>query len=710
MGETEMHDQGTEGAEQLPEWTLLQEAYIQKLMSAYQANLIFFQQRFPEIFNKIMASDLPAPFTVDENADLTIYSGQHKGDPKDYVDLSKILMQVFDNPKIRPRITVDHGYINNLHNVAPHQDYSFFHSYVEVEYRTKLVQHFLDMTSGEGQRLKLADFGDKSLPIAIVFGSGFGWHLDRLVDDYDLRHLMIVDTDIERLNLSLYFVDYVMLAQRFARKGFYFSVAYDESTDVLAEHLRAHFYNLWPPYCLQGAGLFFNDYDSEKVRALWERLKTDLWTFYRGWGFLDDEVLGLKHALDNCISRYPAYTRQPLRPIPEDAVAFIIGAGPSLDTLMPLLREYGDRAVVFSCGTAISALGRAGIKPDFHVEIERTALTNRFLSATLNESWQGEVPILGLTILPPEVFELTKKPLMFFKDMDVGAMVGNFFGDAPIFRSGPTCTNGGLALALRLGFRNVYLLGVDLGFRSEEHHHSKASVYFEGQNSVSADLKQIVDVTHKRHREAGAREVEGNFGGKVFSTDTFTHSRDSMAMTLRETPGVRVYNMNDGALIKGAEPLRPEDFSIEATALTRTEAMEAVMTAFTTDYDADPVHSLGMLQEQLMAVREDIARILGPDVQTKMDIVERLFDMHHYFFADKHRSTQIFPLMRGSMLHMGRFFYDCMALCGDDELAARYARDGFGILQDFLAAASGGLEDLAVAARARQTSIQGEQQ
>ncbi|MDO6385109.1 MULTISPECIES: motility associated factor glycosyltransferase family protein [Uliginosibacterium] len=692
------------------EWTPLQEAYIQKLMATYQANLLFFHERFPDVFENIMGAELPAPFEVDADGGLTIYSAGYKGDPKDYVDLSRILMDVFNNPKIRPRITVNHGYINNLHDVAPHQDYSFFHSYIEVEYRTKLVQKFLDLTSEEGRRLPLADFGDKKLPIAIVFGSGFGWHLDRLVDDYDLRHLLIVDTDIARLNLSLYFVDYISLAQRFSRKGFYFSVAYDESPEKLSDHLRVHFYNLWPPYCIQGAGMFFNDYDSEKVRELWDKLKTDLWTFYRGWGFLDDEILGLKHALDNCLARYPAYTRAPERPIPEDAMAFIIGAGPSLDHLLPLLREYRDRAVVFSCGTAISALARAGIRPDFHVEIERTALTNRFLAATLNESWKGEVPILGLSILPPEVFELTQHPLMFFKEMDVGAMVGNFFGEAPVFRSGPTCTNGGLALALRLGFRNIYLMGVDLGFRSEAHHHSKASVYFEGQSTVSPDLKKIVDITHKRHREANAREVEGNFGGKVFSTDTFTHSRDSMVISLRENPGAKVYNLNDGALIRGAEPLHAEDFTSAATPATRMEAIEAMLGAFTTSYDQDPLHSLAMMQEQLVAVREDVARILAPEVHEKMDIVERMFDLHHYFFADKHRSTQIFPLMRGSMLHMGRFLYDCMALCATDELAVEYATEAFGVIQNFLAAASDGLQDLADAARARQASDQGEQQ
>lgn len=680
-------------------WTTLQEAYIQKLMATYQANLFFLQKNFPRVFEKIMGRELPAPFTVGPNAEMTIYSGRHHGDAKDHVELGKILMSVFDNPKTRPRIVVDTAYLNDLYNVAPHQDIPYFHTYIEKEYRTELVQTFMDMTAGEGERLTLADFGDKKLPIAIVFGSGYGWHLDRLVDDYEMRHLFIVDTDIARLNLSLYLVDYVLLAQRFARTGFHFSMACDEDPDILADQLRHVIYNNWPPYYVQGAGLFFNDYDSEKVRTLWGTLQRDLWTLYRGWGFLDDEIVGLKQAVENGVDHPPAFTRAPLD-MPQDSVAVVIGAGPSLDTLVPLLKANRERMVVFSCGSAVTALAREGIKPDFHVEIERTLLTCRFLEDPVTKAFIADVPIIALTIMHPDVFELTTTPLVFFKETDLGTAVGDFFNEYPHFRSGPTCTNGGVGLALKLGFSKIFLAGVDFGFRDEKRHHAKSSIYYDEEVEIDPGLMKYVDNVHAEHKEDTARTVEANFGGDMLSTEIFMHSRDSMAMTIKEHPGPQVFNLNDGALIKGAQPLKPEDFHIDATPATKQATLAAVMTAFTQDYSRDPLENLSMLEVQLKAVREDLTRIVNgefrddPELKTKMDVVDRLYDIHYYFFQAKHQSTQIFPLMRGSMLHMGRFFYDCVSLCATDEKATEFGRFGFDLMLRFIDAASAALAQL----------------
>ena len=43
--------------------------------------------------------------------------------------------------------------------------------------------------------------------------------------------------------------------------------------------------------------------------------------------------------------------------------------------------------------------------------------------------------------------------------------------------SGPTCTNLGLAFALKYGFK-IVLMGMDFGFPSLEAHHAKESVYY----------------------------------------------------------------------------------------------------------------------------------------------------------------------------------------------------------------------------------------
>lgn len=664
------------------DWTPLQEAYVQKLMATYQANLYFLKEMFGDIFDKLMATNMAAPFKVAADGKLTIYYRHFQGGPREFTDFGRALYKLFEDPEGRPRIDIDHGFVDDPTQAFPHHDNPDFFRPIEPQFRGELIEGFRRI-AGEGGYLKRPEFGDHCLPISIVFGSGYGWHLERLVDDWEMRHLVLVDTDLTRLNMSMYFVDYVSLHQRFAAKGFYFSIAHDEDPKKLAEHLRAMFYNLWPPYFMQGLGLFFNDYDSEKVKTLWDKLRTDLWTLYRGWGFLDDEILGLKHAMENAIDGHLLFTRKPN--LPADAEVFIVGSGPSLDALLPVLRANAERAVIISCGTAITALARAGIKPDLHVEIERTYMTYVVLQEPQTREFVKDVPIVALTIMHPAVFTATSQPLMFCKELDLGTALFDIGHKTKWFRSGPTCTNGGVALALEMGFNKIHLVGVDFGFKDAEQHHAKSSVYFDDEAPEDEILDKIVRDTHSVHKTH--KPTQGNFTEEVLSTEIFMHSRDAMAITIDEYPGAQVFNLNDGALIRNATPLHAEDLIVVSTPENKAATVQAMLSAFTEEYDVNPFSNMGELMQQLQAVRSDLRGILNGDLHSKMEIADKLYDMHHYLFDERHKSTQIFPLLRGSMLHMGRFFYDCMALAKTERQAVEFAQFGFDLFDRFLAAA-----------------------
>lgn len=662
------------------ELTPLQEAYLHKLMATYQANLYFFKEVFPLTFEHLMRVDLPLPFQLGPNGEVMITSGRYVGTPREFVDHSRLIYRHFDDPETRPRVNVTTEFADDPYTAIPQAFTPYFKRLTEPQYRVELIQRFIDMTRPTGKRLREPEFGERTLPLAVVFGTGYGWHLDRLVDDWDIKYLIILDTDIQRLNLSLYFVDYVSLYQRFHAKGRYLTVDYDNNAERLGWNLRGLLTRLGPPYFVQGAGLFFQDYDSQQVRDLWRVLQRDMWTFYRGWGFLDDEVLGLSHSLENAKARYPLYTKQ--AKIPEDAVAFVIGAGPSLDRLLPIIKANRDRAVVVSCGSAITAMARAQIKPDFHIEIERTSSTFAVLNDPQTKAWVADVPILGLPILFPEIYSITNKPLMFLKELDAGAFLVDFKSRFQSFRCNPTCTNGGVDVLLRMGFRTLYLMGVDLGFKDTSKHHSQSSIYFDHEVEKDELLNNVVIQSHALPQSNKA--IPGNFGDDVLSTETFIHSRDAMQVSISEHPQAKVYNMNEGALIAGAVPLHIEEFTLNATPESKAQAVRSMLDSFTCDYDPDPFANFELILDQLRAVQEDFARICSKEIRNKIDACELLFELHEYLTLPKHQSTQVFPILRGSLQHMGRFFYDCIGLIDGQELAVEYAKFGFDLLQRFL--------------------------
>ncbi|WP_374399283.1 motility associated factor glycosyltransferase family protein [Niveibacterium sp.] len=672
-------------------WTPLQEAYIQKLYATYQANLYFLHTNFPAVFDRLMATQLPAPFEVDADANVRIYSGRFVGTLREFTDLGRTLFEVFESEQGRSRVWVEASYLDDVGQITQHGLNPDFFRPIEPSFRAELVEEFQRVCPGSGERFERPYFGHRVQPLVVVFGSGFGWHLDRLVDTYEIQNLVIVDTEVERLNLSLYFVDYVALYQRFASRGRSFSIALHPHISILSASVLAAIQRHAPPYVVQGAALFFHDYDSEPVRELWERIRTDLGNLFRGWGFFDDELLGLKHAVENSLARRPVFVGGGV--VPDDAVAIVVGAGPSLDGLLPVLRECRDRVVIFSCGTALSALANAGIKPDFHIEIERTAATFRVLDTPTTRAVLADTPLIASAIMCPAVFDLTPQPGIFLKEIDFGSNMLDFDSRLPRIRTNPTCTNGGLHFVLKMGFREVYLFGVDLGFHPEGVHHSRHSIYYQDNGAAKEGyLAGMVAGTHWLHRSG--TPIPANFDGVVLSTEQLTYSRDVMQRSIADFPDARVFNPNDGAQIAGAHTVRPDALQIGSSPAAREAARQAISQSFMRGVLDDMGSNLQSLLVQLDAVVADLTALFEPPVTRRAELFERLADMHAYFFHPQHQESQIFPLMRGSMQHMGRFAWDCFALTRNDAQAIAFSRVVFDLFLRFLRAGRENIESL----------------
>ena len=98
-----------------------------------------------------------------------------------------------------------------------------------------------------------------------------------------------------------------------------------------------------------------------------ERIKV----FYLSSGFFEDEILMMRNTYYNLRGtafRLVDRKRHRERSTP----VFVVGSGPSLDRDIAAIKKWRDRAIVFSCGTAIGILLKNGIRPDLHVENENT--------------------------------------------------------------------------------------------------------------------------------------------------------------------------------------------------------------------------------------------------------------------------------------------------------------------------------------------------
>lgn len=390
----------------------------------------------------------------------------------------------------------------------------------------------------------------RHIPLLLMAGLGFGIHLELLLERFEVQNLIILDVPAF-FRLSVYYLDWERLFDYYSKPGRSLSfivhdkLVYEQDLDIAFQELLRNIQQINP-------GVFYWGYYFEHLQynpplRLIEWFNTSPAYQELFHGYFDDELWSLRWTLEKFRKKIPLY--YPQKKVPQGSVAFVIGAGPSLDYAIDKIKEYQDKAVIFSCGTAISALQKAGIVPDFHVEIERTKYTYDTL-VELDRKFLKQTRLIANNPLWTDCFKLFKKGYMFLKLNDTGALLLEPTGSPIIWHTGPTVTAAGVALAAEFGFEEIYLFGVDLGSKDTESHHSKLTNYYNPQSSLS---KSRIDFDLK---------VPGNFGGEVQTHIWFLNTKYGIEQTIKKK-GVKVYNTSDGAKIEGAIPLPIEFFKLE---------------------------------------------------------------------------------------------------------------------------------------------------
>lgn len=287
-----------------------------------------------------------------------------------------------------------------------------------------------------------------------------------------------------------------------------------------------------------------------------------------------DGGLWQRHVLSNL----PAYVRRRLPPEWAGALAgfpaVICGAGPSLDTSGPLLKDAAQRAVVFSADSALGALGRQKVVADFGVSVDASKVPEKCLAGVPHPPrW------LGLANLsPPAWSQVPVEGGSFF--CSSGQITVDWLNAQGVARTlvpgQGNCGVTALALARFLGCSPIYLFGMDQALDENDQqrrHHQGANAELYAQSGFKAEIQ------HPR--------VPGNYAPTVP-----THIEgdwQALNATLASWPRGLVFNVTDrGARLDNTTLLATGDWALpaggEAKArqienMTLTAAPEALVAA-----------------------------------------------------------------------------------------------------------------------------------
>jgi hypothetical protein len=416
------------------------------------------------------------------------------------------------------------------------------HHLLEIEKLRLSDPHFVAKTASLPQ----------CVPFLSIIGVGLGYHLEALVNDYEIQHLYVFEPEADIFYCFLHIIDLEPIFQKCTQGSRTISFKIGDNAQG--------FMNFYPEFFRdQGHFLscrhyFYRHYHSDKIDEAFVMLHDLIHRTLQGWGFYEDELIGLAHTLLNFQHSYPLLANRQYVPSPElNAPVIIVGNGPSLDDSIADIKRCQGNAIIFSCGSALMALYNAGITPDYHIEVERAVTVDNWLAAINDAAYLKQINCICLNNVHPNVAQRFKNTIMVLKPNDVGALLAREILSSHIpenlIHSNPTVVNGAVASAIALGFKEMYLFGVDMGFKNKDHHHSKNSGYYTNEK-----FKTEAPDTYS---------YPGNFCEEVQTTQDYDFSRFQIEHVLQKNPDVKCFNCSDGVKIALTTPLRSQAINSE---------------------------------------------------------------------------------------------------------------------------------------------------
>lgn len=515
--------------------------------------------------------------------------------------------------------------------------------FMHVDYLNQLVtasDKFVEESVG-GERLP------KDVGMMLVFGMGLGFQVELLAINHNIHHLYIIEPDLDIFYASLFTTAWFHVLPLIDERGGTLQLSLGVEAE---EFFEAHMsdssirgrYNIISTYG-------FVHYQTKAIAELLEHYKNRYYELSMGWGFYDDAVMSIAHQGRNIHNDVPfvkiaGKTAHPLKNVP----VFICGNGPSLDRHAEFLRQNQDKGIVISCGTALRALKKHGITPDFHCEQERTYPIAGLLDDIKDPEFLRDRVLLAPGTVHPEVFKKFAKAFMAPKHGEPATdALESIPGFSDEFESAlhinPTVANTAVFMSHALGFRTLYLFGVDLGHQRDGNHHSVHSVYYKADGADRGIYRETDDYV-----------VPGNFGGEVVTNAFFNLSRICIERLLRRRPELMCFNLGEGALIRGAIPCNQEDVLL-ASGMDKADVME-MATHFNVDSQGasrfEAPYWDCLAPPKVDALSEALLDILQPDVDSRRagslqmeEVMERLRD------ESRAGRPYLNSLFEGSMLY-----------------------------------------------------------
>ncbi len=501
------------------------------LKRLYEKNKLFFSKKFPNVA-KLLQPGAMDPFGIHVADEFLTITNTVTGElchPEAGLDR---FAEMLGDWTSSAWIDLIEG---RVHGKKDYGAYSQF----GIRFQKEVLSRFPGLASRMGdQVINLPTLSNgKRFSNSVVFAGVFhGLHIDHYLSRTQIRNAAFVEPDCARFVLSCYFLDYQVLNERF--DGLVLHVGGDVPQSFVSTFISrgkvtgAVWVRILPGYV------------SDKFENLIRKIRLEIRKAYDVWVPAEWLIKSLSNTVKNLRSRDRIYAGA--KKLSGRSRIAVVGAGPSLSNDLDWLKQNQKQFMVFAVHSSVSALKEAGISADFQFSLDIHPFSKEHLDRL---QLDPSIPIITLVSDVPNKFDN-------FEDVLRVAETGGVY-PVHLICSVPflSPTTGNMALGIACWCRpdEIYLFGLDFGYRqATETHVKKGTAY----------------VTEEQHRSiigSGHLQVEANFNDAeaVYTQPYFNFACISARSPIAAVAGqVKVFNCSDGARIDGAVPCRSADIKL----------------------------------------------------------------------------------------------------------------------------------------------------
>ncbi len=396
----------------------------------------------------------------------------------------------------------------------------------------------------------------------IFLDIGLGLHIHGITQKLLPQVLFISERNLELFRLSLFVTDYEKLAQNYF---IYFSIG---NTEAEEKQCFLTFLNKGNNHNLNMKHIPFNTNYEPLLRRLQGHVLSQDYISYGYSAMLLRFIDSPKYLAENYA--FLNVNKKHHNDLLIEKPILLLFSGPSTLKNIEWVKKNRHRFIVVSALSTCRLLNNHLISPDVVIHIDPGKETTAALFDGINteEYFKNTITLLASNVDEVTVKKFERSKVHFIEQ---GTLYKKGFGRL----SAPSVGEYTYGLFLIFGAQKIFMLGIDLALDSEtlQTHGGFHAYQTQGEineKSASLDPNTTVDF------------VRGNFLERVpiLAPYKISHAQFEIFTDTLKTSEISVYNLSNGAYLKGADPLHIEDYSWEKLAPLDSQDIQRKLTHF----------------------------------------------------------------------------------------------------------------------------------